>query len=518
MARLGRGQPNRPIISRAPEITAAGPEALGRATETDTATAVTATKTYALGLATETDTARPVTAGSRTYSLGRATETDTAFPISASTQSGGVTMPDLFVEVAFSVGASTSTLLHLDDPTRGKLGTGTLGSSATEDPVWVDVTGWVRSGTIRRGSSRVESPIITYDASTLSVVLDNSDRRFDPSNLDGPYVDAVNGVTQVTAMRAVRVHATWNNTDYELFRGYADAWDVSWDVNYSECVLTATDGMKVLAGIDRPAIAAVGAGETTGTRIDRILDSADWPDADRDIASGDSTVQSTTLEGAALAELQLVADTEMGEFYIDAGGRAVFRNRNALLQDTRSNTAQATFGDGGGSELPYVDLGIATDDATFYNDVRVTRAGGAEQQVQDATSQALFYRRTFKPASEPLLQTDADALAYAQALLYVAKDPELRFTDITINPRSDANAMYPHALGREIGDRITVIRRPPGGGDPIEADQFIRGIEHTFEPATWATTWTFQNADRYGSFFTIGDATLGRLDHNALAY
>lgn len=589
-----------------------------------------------------------------------------------------MTMPTLTVEVAFSTGADTGTLLQLDDPTRGKLNTGTLAAPDVDVPIWTDITDWVRSGTISRGSNRVDNPIVTYEAGQTTIVLRNDERRFDPSYLDGPYtaestiqdgtevilnsnsgfeagtttgwfangatsftaatdqaysgtysgkivpngvtlfsdilanavsveagqayrlsarvrmavsrnvqigvhwlnsvgaevsgdfsdqvsvaagawdlferdvvapVGAVSAVmditmgntppaghimwvdegtishlpyrrtTQVTAMRAVRIMATWAGVVYELFRGYADQWDVQWfEPDYSECTLTATDAFKILSGIDRTAVAPVGAGEASGARVARILDSVAWEAVDRQIATGDCTVQATDLSGDALAELQTVTASELGELYADGGGRIVFRNRRAMLTDTRSLTSQATFGDGGGAELPYQGLAIAADDATFFNEVRVTRSGGTEQTATDAASLALYYAKTYRPATEPILQTDAAALDYARWLLHVASDPELRFTELMVNPRYDAAALFPHVLGRLLGDRITVIRRPPGGGDPITKDQFIRGVEHTFAPESWSVTWALQDASRYGSFFVLNHASLGELDRNALSF
>lgn len=429
--------------------------------------------------------------------------------------------PTLLAEVAFRTGASTGTLLHLDDPTRGKLNVGTLGEDTAEEPVWAVVAPWFRSGSITRASSRVESPIVSYETGTCSMVLDNADRRFDPSHLGGPYV--VGGVSQVTAMRAIRIRAEWAGTVYELFQGSADDWDVQWsDPDYSETTLTGSDAFKILSGIDRPAVPAIGAGETTGARINRILDSAGWPAADRQVATGDSTVQETTLGGDVLAELQLTAASEIGELYIDGGGRLVFRNRNALLNEARSNTSQATFGDDG-AELPYTGLKVTSDDTTFYDEVRVTRRSAGEgdepveQMVQDGAAIALFYRRTYRPG-EVILETDAAVLAYAQWLLHVSKDPELRFDEIEIDPRLDPDALYPQVLGRRIGDRITIIRRPPGGGDPIERDVFIRGVAHELAQGSWKTKWTLQAATKYGSFLTLDNPTLGVLDSNALAY
>jgi voltage-gated potassium channel Kch len=424
--------------------------------------------------------------------------------------------PTTRVEIAFSAGASTSTLLHLDDPTRGILDTGTLGTDSSEDPVWTDVTPYFRSGSITRGSRRIESPIITYETGTCAIVLGDPDRRFDPDNLDGPYVSG--GETQVTAMRAIRVLAEWAGITYEMYRGFIDNWDLTWiDPGDCEVVVTASDGFKVLAGNSRTAGGPIGGSETTGARINRVLDSANWPAADRIIATGQSTVQATTLDGSALSELQLTADAEIGELYMDGGGRVVFRNRHALLTETRSNTSQASFGDTG-AELPYTDLKSAADDGTFYNQMKVTRAGGTEQIAEDTASQALLYTRTFRPSGEPILETDAAALDYAQWLLHISRTPETRFTTMVVDPRLQPDDLYPHVLGRQIGDRITATRRPPGGGDPIVRDVFVRGIEHRWSAQDWSTTWTFQAASKFGSFLTLDNPTLGVLDANALAY
>jgi hypothetical protein len=423
-----------------------------------------------------------------------------------------VSRPTLIVQIGFSIGASTGTWLHLDDETRGLLDTGTLAPSAT----WEDVTSYVRSVSMRRGSSRVEGAILRYEAGTCSITLDNRDRRFDPANLAGPYV--AGGVTQVTPMRAVRVQANWSGTVYSLWRGFVDAWQVAYTgPNAAEVTLTATDGMKVLGAYDRAAVAPVGAGERSGSRINRILTSAGWPLADRRIATGDSTVQATTLAGNALSELQLTADSELGELYIDGAGRVVFRNRLALLQQARSNTSQATFGDdAAGTELRYADVTIDYDDEQLVNLARIGIDGGTQQTAQDLTSQTTYLVHTLD-RSDLLLETDADAADYAGFLIYTGKDPELRFGMLTLNPLRDPTGLFPHALARQIGDRITVRRRPPGGGDPIERDVFIRGITHDITLAGWRTSWTLQSASRF-AFLTLDHSTLGVLDSNALAY
>ena len=415
--------------------------------------------------------------------------------------------------------------LILGDVTNGKLGTGTLGGDVT----WSDLSVWVRSGSVTRPATRQQGPLWSYQQGTASVTLNNADGRFDPDNLAGPYVAA--GATELNAMVPVRVRAMWNGVTYPLFWGFADAWTdngVNYAGRYAETVLSATDAQKVLNGITLPAAGAVGAGETSGARITRILGAAMWytGSAYRSVATGDSTVQAYAGGDTAWNLMQVTADSEIGELYVSGSGQLVFRNRHAILTDTRSNTPQAVFGDApgtaeaAGTEVPYYQVPRARDDTTLANDIQATRVGGTLQEVQDAASVATYLFPRSYARTDLILQNDSDALNWAQWVLYVSKQNEDRFDQLVIYPLRDPANLWPQVLGREIGDRIQVWRRPPGVATPVTKDVFIRGIAHQWDwsAGTWQTTFTLQDASKYGSFLTLGNATLGKLGSNALAF
>ncbi|HUR74459.1 MAG TPA: hypothetical protein VMZ00_09285 [Sporichthya sp.] len=390
---------------------------------------------------------------------------------------------------------------------------------------WSDVTSRLKLPlSIKRGSGRVSSPIIRYSAGTATVRLDNSDRRFDPTNLSGPHVSG--GKSQVQPMRPIRIRAVWSAVTYNLFRGFADQWDVQWIANpggssqgYSLTVVPSTDGFKYLQNKKRsptiivvngqPVTQTYGAGENAGARVTRILDSVAWPAADRVIATGNSPLQATSLSGDALSELQNVADSEVGEFYIDGQGRAVFRNRRAIFTDSRSTTVQATFGNPSTSIAPF-ETKLSSDDATLYNEVLSQREGGDQQTTGDSTSQSEYLTRTFS-GSGLKLQTDGEALSWGQWIVYLSKDPETRFDTIAIHCHANPSVLFPAVLAREIGDRIQIVRRPPGGGTAITRDAFIRGISHDVTTEKWITTFQLQSARQFGAFFTLDDATNGLL-------
>jgi hypothetical protein len=378
----------------------------------------------------------------------------------------------------------------------------------------LDVTPWVRSVQITRGVSRSDGISARAEAGTCTVVLANLDARFDPTNLAGPYVDA--GVTQVLPMLLFQVRVGVLS-EYFLWRGYADGWDLSYPAGGKDAIatLSGTDLTKVLAAFDGTEQVPQGEGELPGARIERILDNALAPFTPVD--DGETPLQTTTLAQNAWTEVCLVADTELGELYVGTDGFLKFRGRHAILTDARSTTSQATFGDAAG-ELPYVDLDLSYDDRDLANLVRISRVGGTEQVVEDATSQSQYLVHTFE-RSDLIHQTDTESLDYATYVLGALKEPELRFDSITIRPQRSPATLYPHVLGRDLGDRITVRLRPPGRTDVIERDCFIRGIQHTFTPESWTTVWALQDAARFTGFFILDDPVYGLLDAgNKLGY
>ncbi len=424
-------------------------------------------------------------------------------------------LPQVIFDIGFP-SPTTGDVFVVGDSVRGQVGVMPIGAA-----VWTDISQQVRSWSSRRGATRGDAPQISYEAGTASAMLNDPDRRFDSENLDGPYVAA--GRSLVEPMRMVRIRAVWDGVTYPIFQGFADDWEPSYQgPKWTYVLLTATDATKVFAANDRGAIASpVGASEDSGARINRILDASDWPDADRVISAGDTTLQATDLAGNQWQEMRLVQDTELGELYVDAQGRVVFRNRHAALTETRSTVSQAVFGDGGygaTGELPYVDAQPSNSGESLTNWVSVTRAGGTEQVVTDELSRQQFLTKPFV-ATGLLMEDDDEALQYGHAVLYQFAWPRPRFALLRVvlpRPRED-DVLWPAVLGREIGDRITIRRRPLGGGSPIERDCFIRGIEHAADTELWTVTFVLQSAERY-SFFVVGDPVLGVVGSNAIAY
>lgn len=427
-----------------------------------------------------------------------------------------MTLPQVRIEVGFT-SPYVGSFFTIGDPGRGRVGVDPIGA----EDIWSEIPlQYVRSWSVRRGVTQGNSPTRRYEPATVTIVFNDGDRRFDPDNLAGPYVSG--GVSQITPMRRVRITAIWDGVAYPIVTAYSDDWVPEYVGGFwTYTTLLATDASKIFADDDRPAVAPVGPGELTGARVNRVLDSIGWPAEDRIVSAGDINVQATDLSGGALSELQLVQDTELGEFFVNGSGLAVFQDRSYVTSNPSSMDPQAIFGDGGyaaAGELPYADVKLTGIDDALINRVRATMVGGTEQIAQDATSQAAYLNKTHE-RSDLIMQTDSVALEWANALLYQHKDPVRRFARLEFNtPSPDVeDVIWPQVLGREFGDRITVIRRPAGGGDPIEHDAFVRGVEHQSDGASWTSAFVLQATDRY-SFFTIEHPVLGRVGVNPIGF
>ena len=442
--------------------------------------------------------------------------------------------PQVFVEAAFVPAATQGGTfdLILGDAARGILGTDVLGS----DDEWTDISDFVRTIDISRVATRQQGPLNVYQGGTATFTLDNQLGYFDPQNLAGPFVAA--GQTQIRPMIPVRVRAIWNGVTSYLFQGFSTSWTPpaqNFGPAYDQTTLVCGDAFRIFNGVTLPAAQPAGAGEDTGARITRIAAAAGWYSSARGksvIATGDSTLQAYVGGDTALNLMQTAADSEAGDLYIDGQGRLVFRNRNAPSTDPRSSSVQGVFGDSPGVTHPAgteLDCAVMTrpdDDTTMANDIQATIVGSSNmQEVIDAASVSRFlFPRTYS-RTDLVLQTDADALNWANYIAGLAAGDEFRFDQITITPMTDPGDLWPQALGRDYGDRIQVWRRPPGTGSSSE-DLFIRGVEHhwdgTSQPLWWETVWTTQRAFRFtgsgGDVMILGDAVLGILGTNVLGF
>jgi len=383
---------------------------------------------------------------------------------------------------------------------------------------WTDVTSYlVAINYIRRGR---QHELDRIECGEAELVLKNLDRRFDPTYASGPYYP------YVLPMRRIRISAVWSAVTYRLFTGFIEDWPPDWPLDGTANVtIHCVDGFKFFNLVKLNTTLS---SEFSGWATASLMTEIGWPSGDTSASGGKTIIAGDTLsDTSALERLLAIVEAEQGLAFIRGDGVLEFQNRHYRLVQSVSTTSQATFGDGGGSELPYSELTPSYDDTWIWNEIRVTPDGGSTQTAEDTTSQDAYFRRTLVKSGLIIGDAsgvggstpDAEAADMAAWLLWRYKEPALRFKSLTV-AGATSSSLWTQMLNRTLSHRITVVKRPPGGGSALSAECFIEAVEHRIgrnNGEDWTTTWQLSPATSL-SFFILDHTTLGRLDYNALAY
>lgn len=387
-----------------------------------------------------------------------------------------------------------------------------FGTDPLDTPSYLDISDYVRAIETRIGRNHELNRI---EAGVATITLDNADRRFDPAYTSSPYYP------DVLPMKRVRVRANYSGTDYNMFVGFVEAWTPQLPGGLiSELDVPLVDAFRYFAGKKLTVAAGLGT-ELSSAQVSRILDLLSWPAGERGISAGQSAMQELVMtQEYVLSRFQTIADSENGLFYIAPDGKVTFRDRHYRLKN--KSTSVATFGDGGGAELPYEELVFSLDDTLIYNEIIVTRSGSPVYvgTATDTDSETHYFSRTLTKTT--YVQDTNEPQDAAYWLLGIYKDPGLRAKRMTISGYMD-DSLWPHVLGRGIGDRITVVQRPPGGGSAISQEVHIESIRHVIDQrlgtdGVWRTTWELSPA-RNAQYWVLDDLVLSVLDSTTrLAY
>jgi hypothetical protein len=218
--------------------------------------------------------------------------------------------------------------------------------------------------------------------------------------------------------------------------------------------------------------------------------------------------------------------TDNGVLYVDGGGYIQYRSK----QNTANPASQWTLGDGPG-ETP-MERGVAFDyDATqVKNDVTISQApgekatGGATELtsgvIANATDTAsiarygdITYARTVYFSTK--LGYSYGTTDLANWLLHQFSGPQLRTETITLNPAKNPGS-WPTALGIEIGDVVTINRRPTYA-QAISRLMTVQSITHTLGAVAWTVALELTPIE--ARQITVDDPAYGLLDGaNAIGY
>lgn len=413
----------------------------------------------------------------------------------------------LYVEIDFSeaigeVGTSNApTLRTLWDSATWDSSTA-LWSSNT--PVYTDVTEWVLGVSTNQAFSRDTNK---YNTSSATLSLSNIDGRFSPLNTSSPY--RVGAYSGIGPLRPARIRAVTSSKTYILFTGYVQAWNEQYpDMGGNATVEVSLIGVEGRMGdYTRVALPATGSGENAASRIQRILSSVGFT-GEQYLSTGTNALQATTLEGNAMDELQLVADSQGGALWFGADGACYFDGINALR-----NRAAATFDDivfttakdatSDAAQFGYSDISYSYDGSLTKNIYSYAAVGGATQTVADEVSRSLYGDRQVS-RSDLLCTSGADVMTLAERDLAFHKGTEMRVESVTVLPRAETDATLASPLsqwdllfknGLRSGCKIVMDKRL-GTALPTTLERYclLQGVNHNITPDNWSTGYEFTSA------------------------
>ena len=385
--------------------------------------------------------------------------------------------PTLKCLINFSTGASFGQAFIIGS---GILGTNVLADSAA---VIVDVSTQVQTANVKRGRNPLTD---VFQTGTCSIQIADQNGDFDPTNPTSPYA----GLLQ--PLRKIQLSAIDPATSLEhnMFSGYITGYQYTQsrdtgEVSYT--TITAVDGFQLLNLGSVATVSGAVAGETTGTRIGRILDAIGWPSGMRDLDTGNTTVQADPgTTRTALNALQTVATTEYGSLYMNASGQVVFQERDFT---TSSVVGTPTVFADDGTGIAYTQLQWILNDAQIFNEANITATGLAKQTASDATSISTYFKHSYN-VSDLLMQTTTEAMDYAKAYVASRKDTSIRADSITLDLTTANYASgVTAALTLDYFDPVTIKQAQPGG-NTLEKTFQIFGVAHDVRPGRWTTTFT----------------------------
>lgn len=409
----------------------------------------------------------------------------------------------VIVTIDFSSGATFGFPFILGDPDNGILGQNVLADATSQI---VDVSNQTTSIALRGGYNLLQDQF-EVGSGTFRIVDPNGD--FNPQNTSSPYYG------KLLPLRKIRAAAKYAGTTYYLFSGYIQSWLYSYpknqDIGYVDVV--ASDGFRLLNMTNITTVAGSSAGQTTGQRINSILDQISWPSGMRSIDTGDSTVQADPNQlRSALNAIKNVEFTEQGAFYVNGEGNLQFIGRQNLIK--KAGATPTVFANNG-TGIPYWQLQLANDDKLVINTATITRIGGTTQTASDATSITTYFPHSYN-VNNLVASTDADALDIARTYVATRKDTTIRIDAMTLDlttPSYAAGILV--ALSANYFDVFKIINDAQGSVVLTKTLEMV-GVAHDITPTSWKTTFTTSEPITDG--FILNSSLYGVLDQSVITF
>lgn len=332
-----------------------------------------------------------------------------------------------------------------------------------------------------------------------NVDLLNDSLDYMPDNPNSPLAGSIG------PGKPIFIDTTLNNQNYPLFSGFIDDFEILPSIEERSIHVTATDILGTLAQVRiytqlYPSL-------QTGEVINKILDEIGWPEDDRDIDTGATTVRWWWEDGStALDAINEIVNSEGGPaiFYLSPTGVATFRDRHHRLPSNSfspSDVFRATGSEPLFSSPMIYDIGWRN----IVNEVTIT----ATERHPNSTPEKVW------ETNSPLVIQENQTLTFeirANDPFFNAVTPVLG-TDYTVSPGSGTITW---TFSKTSGQSIEVSARATGALAVIQTLQ----IRATLVPVQNTTHITLRDVDSINKYqvktFDLSAPWVGKNDAAAI--
>ena len=414
-----------------------------------------------------------------------------------------MTLPaSISVSFDFSQGATFGFPFTIGDPINGVIGVSQFAASEVPEPV-IDLSPQTRKITIKRGRNIMRD---TYEAGSCTVRVIDQDGSFNPQNPASPYFG------YLTPLRKIRVAATTATTQSFLFSGYVTDYKYTYpqgqELGYVD--ISCSDAFRLFAMANVTTVASATAGQTTGTRIDKILDQVDFPSSMRIVDAGSTTVQADpATTRTSLQAIQVAEFTEQGAFYVRADGEVEFKDR----ADVVGSLAPAPIEFNQTTGIPYSDLRFAFDDKLIINSATMKRVGGSTVSANNTASIAKYFPHGMN-VENLIAQTDAQVQNIADIYVATRAETTIRIDAMTVD-LLDPSVPTDTMIGLDYFDNVRITNVQPDSSVIVKTLQ-VQGLAWDITPNSMKCTVTTLEPIVEG--FIIGSSTYGIIGQSILGY
>jgi len=401
----------------------------------------------------------------------------------------------------------TGTPFTLDNATYGRLDYNFLSSGSS---ILVDVSSQVMRIDISGGYQLQQDQ---FQANGGIVQIYDPLGWYNPQNTLSPYYG------NLIVNKKISIYTIYpqvSGTTRPLFSGYINAYNYSFPTSMSVgyVTLSVSDAFRLFTQSSVATIPGTSGVQTSGARINAILDSISFPPLLRNIDTGDVQVQADPgTVRTALNAIKNVEFAEQGAFFMESNGVATFKSRSNV---TKTNgAAPINYYSNDLTGIPYAGITFANDDKLVVNQCSVTNVGGTIQSYQDAASVQTYFPHTVTQTNI-VGNSNTDAYNIAKTYVIARKLASIRIDSISLDlttPNYSTGILA--ALTTDYFTTVD-IKNVQSNGSVIEKILQVMGTSFRITPTNFDIS--FITSAPINAGFILDSSLYGILDTSTLAW